>query len=63
VEFLIAKNNVILTDLRNYENGCQRNNDSGENNNYDFLNQSKQNTNKLKNDGSKMVKPVCLEMK
>ncbi|KAL7052368.1 hypothetical protein ACKWTF_004852 [Chironomus riparius] len=41
IEFLIAKNNVILSDLRNYENGNQsRNNDNNENNNYDFLNQT-----------------------
>lgn len=36
MEFLIAKNNVILSDLRNYESGQSRGN---ENNNYDFFNQ------------------------
>lgn len=42
VEFLIAKNNVILSDIQNYDNANQsRANDTNEsNNNYEFLNQS-----------------------
>lgn len=39
VEFLIAKNNVILSDIQNYDNG--QNHTTENNNNYDFLNQSK----------------------
>lgn len=42
VEFLIAKNNVILSDFHGYDNGNQcRGNDTNENNNYDFFNQCK----------------------
>lgn len=42
VEFLIAKNSVILLDIQNYDNGNQgRGGDTNENNNYDFLNQCK----------------------
>ena len=42
VEFMIAKNNVILSDIQNYDNGNQsRASDTSENNNYDFLNQCK----------------------
>lgn len=42
VEFLIAKNNVILSDIRNYDNGSQcRGSETSENNNYDFFNQCK----------------------
>lgn len=51
VEFLIAKNNVILSDLRNYDSSTQNrnndnksegstNNNNNNNNNYDFFNQS-----------------------
>jgi aryl hydrocarbon receptor nuclear translocator-like protein 1 len=40
IEFLIAKNNVVFSDLRTFENGNQnRNNENNENNRYDFLNQ------------------------
>jgi aryl hydrocarbon receptor nuclear translocator-like protein 1 len=40
VEFLIAKNNVILSDLRNFDGNSTRGSESNnENNNYDFFNQ------------------------
>lgn len=39
VEFLIAKNNVILSDFHGYDNPQCRGNDTNENNNYDFFNQ------------------------
>lgn len=39
VEFLIAKNNVILSDIRNYDH-C-RSNEASTDNNYDFFNQCK----------------------
>ncbi|KAG5675638.1 hypothetical protein PVAND_005526 [Polypedilum vanderplanki] len=39
IEFLIAKNNVIFSDLRNYENGNQIRNNGNESS-YDFLNQT-----------------------
>jgi aryl hydrocarbon receptor nuclear translocator-like protein 1 len=40
VEFLIAKNNVILSDLRNLDGTSSRGSDGNiENNNYDFFNQ------------------------
>lgn len=38
VEFLVATNNVILSDLRNYENEANRGGETSEN--YDFFNQS-----------------------
>jgi aryl hydrocarbon receptor nuclear translocator-like protein 1 len=39
VEFLIAKNNVILADTRNYENPQCRGNEANDNSNYDFFHQ------------------------
>jgi aryl hydrocarbon receptor nuclear translocator-like protein 1 len=40
VEFLIAKNNVILSDIRNFDTGNQsRGNEPNETSNYDFFNQ------------------------
>ena len=44
VEFLIAKNNIILSDFKNFDNNSSRGNaesgENGNNSNYDFFNQS-----------------------
>jgi hypothetical protein len=41
VEFLIAKNNVILTDTRNYDTQCRGSETGNETGNYDFFHQCK----------------------